>query len=197
MRRSAKIAALSIAAVLALSLIGTTIFFVSKKTDQNNNAAKNDGYQTIEACDEKLAANQNDVKGYLNRARLFFVSHEYTKAIADYDDALRLNKQSAAAYAGRAETYLALRKYNEALSDSNSALSINARAMSALSTRATVYLRLNNYQLSLQDANTYLARLQNDGCVLVVRARDLGNLRDYSKAEADCRKSDRDRQKQR
>jgi serine/threonine protein kinase/Flp pilus assembly protein TadD len=172
-------------AALALSSFAVAMFFVLREAG-NQIFNYEYGYETVAACNAKLAKNPDEFKAYALRANLNMGQQQWAKAVADYTDCIRLTKAPADVYAYRAQAYIQLRKYKEAVADCNSALALEPHHMAALQNRAMAYGRLQKYDQSLADANVYLQKNPSDVSMLGRRARDLIALGRYKEAIDDC-----------
>lgn len=80
---------------------------------------------SIEAYNEAIQRNPQDVNAYLSRGELYRTRKEYDRAIADHNEAIRLDPKNAMAYSSRARVYMDMSDYDRAIADYKEAVKIN------------------------------------------------------------------------
>ncbi len=110
--------------------------------------------KAIQAFNQALRFNVNDVPTYMGRGLAYKTLEEYEKALADYNKAIKIQPDSAEVYYGRASVYYEKKDYQAAVGDYTKAIELRPDFFEAYVDRGEVHgIWLGNLQAGMVDVN--------------------------------------------
>jgi tetratricopeptide (TPR) repeat protein len=115
----------------------------------------------IQACSQLIQDGDATAKTYNNRGRIYVMTGDYVRGIADFTEALTRDPTSAAAYNNRAFAYLKLGQPDQALLDAEKCLALNPNNADALDTRGHILETLGRHAEAIADFRRALTAAPN------------------------------------
>lgn len=92
-----------------------------------------------------------NLRAYYNRATLFEMRNDYSRAINDYSELLKISPGSTGVYGARGRAYRALGDFRESLSDYTAQIAKNARDSRAYDNRGDTYYAAGQFDRAMAD----------------------------------------------
>ncbi len=109
--------------------------------------------QAVAFFAQEIQSDPRDPWAYQMRGLVYYLEHNYDKALADADAALDLDPKDAVAYHNRGNVRLALHDYNRAIADYNRATELDSKDASSYLHRALAWSGKHEYDLAIADIN--------------------------------------------
>ncbi|MUG96180.1 tetratricopeptide repeat protein [Scytonema sp. UIC 10036] len=145
--------------------------------------------KAIQAFNQALRFNSNDVPTYMGRGLVYATLEEYEKALADYNKAIEIQADSVEVYYGRASVYSRKKDYQAAVGDLTKVIELKPELFEAYFHRAMIRHDLGDFQAGIADVNKTIENKPNYTAAYIVRSNlrlfqgDLqGGLADLNKA---------------
>jgi lipoprotein NlpI len=128
-------------------------------------------------------------RGYVNRARAYWLKLDSDRAIADLDDALRLDPTLAAALNFRCFVYNNSGGFDHAISDCSAAIELDPRFAAAYHNRGLGYLAKDDIGRAIADFTAAIRLDRKFAVAFFNRGRAYFHGGDFAKAQADFRRA--------
>lgn len=148
----------------------------------DKNKAMND-FNTI------LEINHNSAKGYMARARLYYVHDDYNNALNDYSMVIKIRPDEWFNYSNRGNVYYAQHNYSKAIDDYTTAIKLMPKYADNYRLRGKCYLELEQYQLAVNDFDSALSIDPMNSNIYSYRGEAHRGLKKYSEALNDYDKA--------
>ncbi|MUG96181.1 tetratricopeptide repeat protein [Scytonema sp. UIC 10036] len=146
--------------------------------------------KAIQAFNQALRFNSNDVPTYMGRGLAYATLEEYEKALADYNKAIEIQPNSAEIYYGRASVYYKKEDYQAAVGDYTKAIELKPDFFEAYVARGEVHgILLGNLQAGMVDVNKAIEIKPDYDLAYETRSQIRWWLGDFQRGLADSNKA--------